>query len=264
MNFIQSVVTNKLFEPFKKQLQKPNFDAIINWYQQGLLHLSRCDLCAMPCQNYLQLCDHCYQDLPLFNQNLVHGDLLNWPNVYQHLPNVCFDQLIALSPHQHPFTHWLGQFKYQGRFELATLFGHLLAECFIKLIEKKYLVKPDLVISVPLHLSRWQDRGFNQAHLIAEQFQQKVKAKQPIDYASNLLERSKKTARQVGQTGGQRRKNLQGAFVLKTTAKLPANIMLIDDVITTGTTASEITQLLKKHGAQRVTVMAVTLALAKQ
>jgi len=232
-----------------------------NLYNRGLLALSRCDLCGLPCHHYKQLCQTCYHDLPLFQPSMVQGDLLNWPEIYQHLPKISFDQLICLAPHSYPFDHWLSQFKYTKRFELAELFSHLLSDLLSDLLKKGWLAQPDIMLTVPLHITRWQSRGYNQAHLIAKKLQKRLSEQYNINYKPQLLSRSKKTATQVGQKGSQRRKNLNNSFSVTSKQPLPEHIMLIDDVVTTGATASEIGRLLKQHGVKRITLVTLTLAM---
>jgi predicted amidophosphoribosyltransferase len=190
--------------------------------RKALLVLTNCDLCGLSCQKYLQLCHYCHQDLPLFQYQTVQGDLLNWPAIHQHLPAISFDHLICLAPHQQPFNHWISQLKYNGRFEIAKLLGHLLADNFSTLLNKQLIEKPDMVIAVPLHLNRWQKRGFNQAHLIAKYFIKECQPMAPLNYCPEILSRPKKTEQQVGQSGAQRRKNLK---VLKNYP--PVNVRVI-------------------------------------
>ncbi len=234
-----------------------------NTYQSLLLAMSSCDLCGSSCQHYRQLCDHCYHDLPLFNQDIIQGDLLNWPSINKDLPKVVFDQLICLAPHCAPFDGWLHQFKYLSRFELAQLFAHLLADKLNELLMAGYMEKPQLMIAVPLHISRLQHRGYNQAHLIATKLAQRLATKYALKYEPQLVTRSKATVTQVGKTGRQRRKNLQAAFTVNNTKSLPDHVMLIDDVVTTGATASEISTLLKRHGVKHVTLVTLTLAMRR-
>lgn len=117
---------------------------------------------------------------------------------------------------------------------------------------------PELVLSVPLYVTKWQYRGYNQAHLIAKKF-----AKfSGIKYQHNAISRILETDSQVGQSGNQRRNNIRSAFdVNSTIPNLPKHVILIDDVVTTGTTVNEISSLLKKHGVQTVTVLSITIAL---
>jgi ComF family protein len=234
-------------------------------YNRFLLSLGLCDLCGNDLHTKLTpqqtlICSSCLTDLPLFKQDIIQGDLLNWPAVNHALPNIHFDQLISLSPYLSPFTQWLPQLKYQGRFELSSLFAYLLAMQW----QQKNLIKiastVDLILCVPLHISKWQVRGYNQAHLIAKSFAQHIQK----PYDDSALIRTQNTESQVGQTGNQRRNNLYGAF--KLVKELPSNtkhIILIDDVLTTGSTASEISKLLKGFGVRKVTIVTICLTLPK-
>ncbi len=245
-------------------------------YKNGLAHLVRltrrfacCDLCsadvytpgrADSIEKQSLLCRNCFNDLPLFNQQLVHGDLLQWPAIYHALPNISFDHLFSLAPYTAPFDTWLVEFKYQGRFELAAFFARLLARQWQAVIPDSAHAPVELVLSVPVHIKRWQTRGYNQAHLIAQAFAQQL----ILPYMPLALVRMKQNSSQVGKTGGARRKNLGNAFVLK--QGLPTGIkhvILVDDVLTTGSTASEITRLLKKAGVETVTIVTVCLSLAR-
>ena len=228
-----------------------------------LVQLSCCDLCGQTCQNYQLLCAHCYNNLPKFDYHKTQGDLLNWPEINRNLPNIHFDHLISLAPHDVPFQSWLSQLKYQGRFELAQLLGELLATHYQILIQKFQIPLPDLITCVPIHIKRWQERGFNQTHLLSKQFIKNNSAVKQLPYYPNLIERNSNAMKQVGQTGSKRRDNLKNAFGLTKDIKLPEHILLLDDVVTTGATASEISLLLKQYGAKKITLITITLALAK-
>jgi len=231
--------------------------------------ISCCDLCGSNVNKsdlfgydlpQTLLCQHCINDLPYFNQTLIKGDLLNWPAIYHALPNIHFDHLFALSPYIYPFNKWLAQMKYLGRFELAHLFSALLSAQWAIMMKKEKIASIDLVLSVPLHIKKWKVRGYNQAHLIAKDFAKH----QGLPYDANLIVRVKNNDSQMGKTGSQRRKNLANAFVLQ--QALPADIkhvLIIDDVATTGTTASEMSKLLKEEGVETVTLVTVCLTLPK-
>ena len=220
--------------------------------------LSECELCKSHHLIHPLLCRHCYEDLPLFSYQHLHNNLLNWPAIDKLFPKRAFDKLLCLSPYVAPFDHWLKQFKYQQRFELASLFGFLLAQLW----RNQALISDNcVVISVPIHLKKWQQRGFNQAHLIAKTFAEK----NSFTYMDNVLIRSSYCDSQVGQTGKQRRKSLKNAFKLSTDIRsLPSHIILVDDVITTGTTTNTICKLLKNKGVNHITVLTVALTLPKK
>ncbi len=239
-----------------------------------LSRISCCDLCGANVSNSVLLgyslpqallCQYCINDLPYFNQNLVTGNLLSWPAIHRALPDIHFDQLFSLSPYVYPFNKWLGQMKYLGRFELANLFSALLSAQWQAMVINKAAMpieiqSIDLVVSVPLHVKKWQIRGYNQAHLIAKSFAEQLS----LAYDANLVVRTKNNDSQMGKTGSQRRKNLADAFFLqKKLASHIKHVLIVDDVVTTGTTASEISKLLKQAGAETVTLITVCLTLPK-
>mgnify|MGYP003630302686 FL=1 len=234
-------------------------------YNKFLCSVGQCDLCGNSLTDTTSpqqtlVCSSCFADLPLFKQDIIQGDLLNWPSINKALPNRHFDHLVCLSPYLPPFTQWLPQFKYQGRFELASLFANLLAQLWKKQNSPKLASPVDLILSVPLHCSKWQIRGYNQAHLLAKPFAQHLQ----LPYDEIALIRAKKGKTQVGQTGKQRRRKLAKSFMLA--KELPNNIkhiILVDDVLTTGSTASEISKLLKQAGIEKVTIVTVGLTLPK-
>lgn len=200
------------------------------------------------------VCSYCLQNLPLFKQDVVYSNLLMWPAIHRGLPKIAFDHLFALSPYLPPFTHWLSQLKYQGRFEVANFFAAILSEQWLKSYQG---VVPDLIVSVPLHLSKWQTRGYNQAHLIAKPFAEKIQ----LTYLPNAVIRIKDNSSQMGKTGTQRRKSLKNAFELNHNFTDIKHVVLLDDVVTTGTTASQISRLLKLAGVKTVTLVTVCLTL---
>ena len=119
----------------------------------------------------------------------------------------------------------------------------------------------DLVLSVPLHVKKWQIRGYNQAHLIAKYFAREL----GLVYDPHLVIRIKNNKSQMGKKGKERRKNLVNAFALqKELATNIKHVLIIDDVVTTGSTVSEIGKLLKTAGVETVTLVTVCLTLPKK
>jgi ComF family protein len=233
-------------------------------------YLSCCDLCGNSCQSQAIICDFCMADLPLFDLKALHGDLLTWPAVNTLLPKKQFDQLITVSPYQWPVDSWVRQLKYHGRFELVNLLSFLLALQWKGVLQHKNETHKNfntpLLLSVPIHLKKWQERGFNQAHLLAESFADKAN----LSYLPNALKRTQNNLSQAGQTGVARRKNLRHAFELSADflthknnqkVQLPEHVMLLDDVVTTGSTCNEICTLLKSNGVKRITVISLCLSL---
>src|SRR5262245_37086340 len=116
--------------------------------------------------------------------------------------------------------------KYSSRVSLAKPLGDILKECL-----NRERFTGDLIIPVPLHRSRERQRGFNQAELIA------IRLGRPMN--ARLLRRRKNTPSQTGLTRNERKRNLSAAFELTGDVK-GANIIVVDDVYTTGSTMNEI------------------------
>ncbi|MBR2430976.1 ComF family protein [bacterium] len=114
---------------------------------------------------------------------------------------------------------------------------------------------PDIIIPVPIHKLRLLKRRYNQSAILAKILGEKTNLK--VDYFS--LIKHKNTIPQVLLSGSARRNNLRKAFYVKKTQNIKdKNIVLIDDVETTGSTLKECAKLLKKHGAKKI--YAITLA----
>tara|TARA_R110000868_G_scaffold237174_1_gene491764 strand:- start:330 stop:1106 length:777 start_codon:yes stop_codon:yes gene_type:complete len=254
----------------KMEFGNKNRNEIMSYLRQSLyknisklrLHISCCCLCGNPCQQHPLLCQYCQADLPYFNHQLVPYDLLLWPAIAKIIPIRNFDHLLAIAPYVWPFDAWIGQLKYQYKTEFAALLSYLLIIHWRQYLEagKANIISNNIMIlSVPLHLKKWQERGFNQAHLIAQKFAQHFS----YDYQTNIIVREKLTENQVGKSGIERRKNLKHAFSIQFNPQLslPKQVILIDDVVTTGTTANEICRLLKRKGVQNITLLSLCLAL---
>lgn len=148
----------------------------------------------------------------------------------------------------------VGQFKFEGKKGIAPILGDLMAE----------RLPPEsggdlLIIAVPLHKSRLKERGFNQAQLLA----QAVSERTGIAAAGEIVRRTKKTQALHSLSREKRKKTMTGAFTLAGEIPAEKNILLIDDIVTTGTTLQEIAALLKKNNRRPgFTVTALTAAAA--
>jgi ComF family protein len=227
------------------------------------VRLSCCELCGGSCQTRTMLCDFCFTDLPLFDLHAVKGNLLLWPAINALLPKREFTQLICVAPYHWPIDLWVRQLKYQGRFELVPLLSSLLLQQWQNSLQQmtssKEFISPPLLLTVPIHIKKWQKRGFNQTNLLAKKFA----AQANIKYLPKALERINEHNDQAGKTGVIRRKNLRGAFTLSPdlTSVLPEQVLLLDDVVTTGSTCNEICRILKQHGVKKITILSLCLSL---
>ena len=118
------------------------------------------------------------------------------------------------------------------------------------------------VLPVPLHRRKLRQRGFNQSELIAYKALTFLPEKTRWALHKDVLVRQKLTQSQIGLTGHQRRENLRGAFVVtKPEIIFGREVILVDDVFTTGTTVSECARILRRNGASNVWVATVARTL---
>lgn len=114
---------------------------------------------------------------------------------------------------------------------------------------------PHLIVPVPLHRSRLRERGFNQAVLLGSVLSRQLS----LPIRTNVLVRTRPTEPQIELPAAERRSNVKGAFaVIRQESVVDKRILLLDDVMTTGSTMDECAKELKKAGA--ATVIAVTVA----
>lgn len=229
---------------------------------KSLFNINQCVLCEQHCQLQDSICQYCQNDLPYFTLTQDQFNLLNTPKIQTLLPKFIADHLYALTPYQWPMNIWIGQLKYQGRFEIAQLLSDLLQAYWSNFLNHQNNIHHShntLVMSVPLHISKWQQRGFNQAHLLASTFSKKFS----YQYYADYLIRQHATTSQVGMSGVERRKNLKNAFIInpKYLNTRAQHVILIDDVVTTGSTTNEICKILKRHGTEKISVLCLCLAL---
>ncbi len=213
-----------------------------------------CFICEQPAHQALDLCTACQQELPLKQtccticdieltaSNTICGRCLKSPPYY--------DKVFTLYLYQQSARYLVHALKFQSKHQCARIMGSLMAKKF-----KQHQLKPDAVIAVPLHPKRLRQRGFNQAEEIARYIHQAAN----IPILNQQLKRTINTVNQSSLTAAERQKNIRGAFLFEPQSKADF-IAIIDDVVTTGSTANEIAKVLKKAGIKRVEIWAFARA----
>ncbi len=159
--------------------------------------------------------------------------------------------IISVAYFEGPIQEAVHLLKYRGRTALAYPLAELMASRLIRTD-----LKADAIIPVPLHPQRLRERGYNQAALLAESLSQKL----GIPILNGALERIRYTRSQVGLGALERKENVKGAFRADPLKVAGKDLILVDDVCTTGATLEECGFALKQAQAGRI--WGLTLARA--
>ena len=167
-----------------------------------------------------------------------------------------YSRCVAPWAYEFPVTQLVQALKYEGALANARVFG-------TRMVTQALSEKSDpwreaaLVVPMPLHPSRLVERGFNQSHEIARVVSRLL----DLRLAGPGLRRIRGTAPQVGLSRQERAGNLSGAFAADSSLVAGRHVLLIDDVVTTGSTAIEAASTLRAAGAGPIAVWAVARAL---
>ena len=150
--------------------------------------------------------------------------------------------------------HAIHALKYAKKFPVGIFLGKVLAT---EIKSSKTNWKFDLIIPIPLHQLKKAERGYNQAYYIAKGVGSTLK----IKLSDRIVKRVKYTESQTTMNLNEREENISGAFKLKKSNDVRGkNILLIDDVITTGATISECGKILLEAGANKIYAASIAIA----
>ncbi len=226
---------------------------------------SSCSFCRSPVggSKIAFFCSDCWNDFSAFSSPVCPscGRPFDSPETLQFSPeHVCrdcrqnppqFDQALAVGQFEGPLREAIHQFKYRPCRSLGRPLGDWMVDRI------RLLADTDLIMPIPLHITRLRLRGFNQALLLAHRLSLRFAV--PLSYDN--LARVRPTVPQVELRGNERIKNVKGAFALRRPDEVRGKkIILIDDVFTTGATMNECASVLKRAEVSQVT--ACTLARA--
>jgi ComF family protein len=165
-----------------------------------------------------------------------------------------FDQARAVGTYDGGLEEYIKAFKYQGQRHLAQSLAQLM---FVYLNRFYNLQDLDLITYIPVHYHRLQQRGFNQAYLLAKELAEHTNLE-----LATLLSRIEETTKQSKLSKYERMNNLEGQFAVINSQKIAdKTILIVDDVYTTGATVNRATKILLDNRATNVKVM--TLASGK-
>ena len=164
------------------------------------------------------------------------------------------DGLVVACKYKGPIKLAIKKVKYKWIYDIEKVMVDLLASQ----IWKFDLPQNSILVPIPLHKKRKNWRGFNQEEILASTLAKKFK----VRYSESLI-RTIETKTQVGLTRDERKKNVKGAFAIRSvqskTGIQNKNVILIDDVYTSGATMMEAAKVLKSSGAKNVWAMTVAL-----
>lgn len=153
-----------------------------------------------------------------------------------------FDRTLALADYRTPVDGMVAALKFSARLSLAVFFGRLLARRETEPADPERVVVP-----VPLAFEREKERGFNQSHEIARFYARAAR----LRLAPRMLVRIRHTAAQQTLALDERRRNVRGAFAMA--GKLEGrHVIVVDDVMTSGSTLDEVARTLRAAGAESV------------
>ena len=217
-----------------------------------------CIICDNPIKinNSYSLCKDCYKNLhfildgcnkcgkPILNFNLERESLITCNNCYN--KTFYFDKVISCIAYDEISKKLILDYKYNNKTYLCKYIAQIMMEKF--LLEK---MKADYILYVPLHKKRLKKRGFNQAEKIAKKLSKSTDI--PV---LDCISRVKNTKRLYSMDKNNREKELKNGFGVKDNIGLikNKNVILIDDIFTTGSTTNEISKLLKLNGVNNICV----------
>ncbi len=217
---------------------------------------SICYLCKQLNKGHHAICAHCITLMPLLGpacQQCAHP----LPPTAHPLCGQCstkkpyFDSTIVGYAFEEPLRSLLHAFKYDQCLFLGSFLSHLML-----LTWQHMAMTTECLIPVPMHPTKLADRGFNQAAILTKILASHLN----IPYSLMDCQKIINTDSQASLSASKRKTNLKGAF---TCSPLPyEQVTLIDDLLTTGSTANELAKALKKAGVKTVTVWCCARAVA--
>ena len=194
----------------------------------------KCPLCGRLVEDY-GLCQECI--------SLINKD----PAYYYDIEDL--DDLIVSSTYSGIMRRLIIDFKFKGKLSYGEIISEIMTE---KILEKN--LRGQVITYVPMHWKKEGERGYNQSKILAEKIARNLDLP-----CQDVFEKVLDTKFQVGLKKFDSEENLRDAFHVKNYAQ---EIIIVDDVITTGATISELTKIAKKAGIKKVTALIAATEIA--
>lgn len=199
------------------------------------------------------LCTQCLYDIPRTKFHEKEDNALN--RLFYGITNIKYSTAFYFFKKGSKFRALIHKLKYNNQKELGFELGIMLGNE----IKDSFFEEADMIIPVPLHPAKKRKRGYNQSDLIAEGLSESFKK----EYRNDILIRAVYTETQTKKTLEERRKNVNSAFKVNLPEEIKGkHILLIDDVVTTGSTLTSCANELIKY--EDVTVSTAVLGFADQ
>ena len=215
-----------------------------------------CLLCRADTPADQPLCKLCIKTLPIVENNCYICGLPMQESLSQTCADClkkppAFDRCISAFQYAFPVNFLIQKIKHQRQIVYLPPMARQLSKVLIHSYDDESW--PEAVIPVPLHNRRLRQRGFDQSLLLTSQLLRHIACTSAPETNTQLIKRHKHTPAQQSLTAAVRKKNLKSAFTVCQNTSLN-HVAIIDDVVTTGATVSEIARLLKQQGVQRVDI----------
>lgn len=202
-------------------------------YIAGLIYPDKCVFCEKVLERG-DICLKCAAELPY-----TKGDAISQKFAF-------IDKCVSPLYYKDKVRESIHRFKFRGCSAYGRRYGAMLAECVENNLDCGSI---DVISWIPLSKKRLRSRGYDQARLIAEELSKRT----GIACAPLLKKVKDNKAQSLSRDVGQRRKNVAGVYAAVDAAAVSGKcVLLVDDVVTTGSTLSESARMLRKAGAKAV------------
>lgn len=204
----------------------------------NLVYPPVCGFCNQICKEYL--CRKCEIKINEYKLNSINK-----------VKNMYFDEILYIFKYQDIIRNTLIEYKFQNKAYIYKTFSKIILK------DKKicgFLKNYDIITSVPISNKRKGLRGYNQSYLIAKEIAKLNKLK----CENKCLIKQKDTIEQSKLNKEQRKVNIKGAYKIINEEKIfNKNILLLDDIYTTGSTVNECAKMLKQAGTNKIGILTI-------